>query len=110
MLFGSNGSDETAVTRVVAEKNVHPGDRRRRYSIAPERLLAAQKRARAEGLEVVGYYHSHPDSAARPSATDLRDAWPHLSYLILSGTDGHLRSWRLDSERKEFREETVAEG
>ena len=78
-------------------ENVHP-DRRRRYALAPEALLAAQKAARAEGLDLVGYYHSHPDHPPRPSAADRRDAWPGVSYLIVAvagGAAGEARSWRL---------------
>lgn len=49
-------------------------------------------------LEVVGYYHSHPVGPAVPGATDRTDAWPGVSYLIVSasGTSaGEVRSWRL---------------
>jgi proteasome lid subunit RPN8/RPN11 len=49
------------------------------YVIAPEDLLAAQRQARARGLDIVGYYHSHPDHPARPSETDRRIAAEGLS-------------------------------
>ena len=38
--------------------------------------------------ELVGFYHSHPDHPAVPSAFDLEHAWPNLSYVIVSVRDG----------------------
>lgn len=97
------------VVRAVAADNVH-ADRRRRFAIAPEVLLREQKAARAEGLELVGYYHSHPDHSAEPSDADRRDAWPGVSYLIVAvagGAAGEARSWRLDPRTGEVGEEEI---
>lgn len=71
------------VERIVEADNVASGDRRRRYEIAPEVLLAVHKEARRDGREVVGYYHSHPGGPALPSSFDLEHAWPETSYLIV---------------------------
>ena len=93
-----------------AEPNSHGGSRRRRFAIAPEALLRAQKEARAAGLEVLGYYHSHPDAPAVPSARDLETAWPEVSYVIVAverGRPGELRSWRLDPAQRGFEEERI---
>jgi len=57
---------------------------------------------------VVGFYHSHPDHPARPSAFDLEHAWPFYSYVIVSVEDGavaDMRSWRLRDDRSEFEPE-----
>jgi proteasome lid subunit RPN8/RPN11 len=73
-----------------------------RYLIAPEDLRRLDVELRGEGLEVVGYYHSHPDHPARPSAFDTEHAWPWYSYLIVRvdrGTAGDAASWRLDDEQ-----------
>ncbi len=80
------------------------------YLIAPETVLAAQREARGLGFEVVGYYHSHPDRPAEPSATDREDAWPGMSYLIVSVENGHpvaVRSWRLRPDGEELMEEAI---
>lgn len=110
LLLGRTDGDHRRVTQVTSEANVHPGDRRRRYRIDPERLLAAQKSGRSKGLEVVGYYHSHPDAPAKPSHCDRRSAWPGLSYLIV-GLDGQevreLRSWTVVAPDTDFVEEAV---
>jgi len=69
-----------------------------RYRIAPGDHFAAIRTARGGGLDVVGAYHSHPRSAAVPSATDLADAQSDLLYVII-GADAtvglELRGWRL---------------
>ena len=69
-----------------------------RYRIAPADHFAAIRTARGRGLDVVGAYHSHPRSAAVPSATDLADAQSDLLYVII-GADAtvrlELRGWRL---------------
>ena len=70
----------------------------------------AEKRAREAGLELLGFYHSHPDHPARPSQYDLDHAWPSFSYVIVSvmaGEDKLLTSWRLKEDRSAFDEEPV---
>ena len=102
------GREGGFVERVLAVPNVAPGERRRTYAIAPATLLAAQKEARRAGLEIVGYYHSHPDQPAQPGERDRRDAWPGLSYLIVSIEGGEVaetRSWRLAADGERFVEE-----
>jgi proteasome lid subunit RPN8/RPN11 len=54
-----------------------------RYQIAPEDLIRIQREAREQGLEILGYYHSHPDHPARPSETDRRVAAGGLSDGVL---------------------------
>ena len=73
-----------------------------RYLIAPYDLLQLQREVREAGQEIVGYYHSHPDHPARPSAFDAEHAWPWYSYLIVRidrGRGTEMASWVLDDER-----------
>ncbi len=105
-LIGRAGEDATRVDRVLPTAN--QGGRSDRFSIHPETVLAVHKEARAAGLDVIGFYHSHPDHPARPSRLDREDAWPGLSYVIVAVAGGRAvetRSWRLSAER--FEEETV---
>ncbi|HEX2252922.1 MAG TPA: M67 family metallopeptidase [Thermoanaerobaculia bacterium] len=98
------------VERVLSVGNAREESRENRFLIPPETVLAAQKEARAAGLDVVGYYHSHPDHPARPSEFDREHAWPGLSYLIVSVEKGQAvetRSWRLAEDRSRFDEEAV---
>ena len=73
-----------------------------RYLIAPDDLLRLEREVREAGQEIVGYYHSHPDHPARPSAFDAEHAWPWYSYLIVRidrGRGADMASWVLDDER-----------
>ena len=102
------------VARAVAAENERAeeqaGERGRRYLIGPEAVLRADRAARAEGLGIVGYYHSHPDHPAVPSAFDREHAWAGVSYLIVpvtAGKAGPARSWRLAGAEGDFVEEAV---
>jgi len=59
-------------------------DRPTRFLIEPRDHFDAIRAARHRGLDVVGYYHSHPHSPARPSETDVAEAtYPnHLSLIV----------------------------
>lgn len=73
-----------------------------RYLIAPDDLRRLERELGAAGLEIVGYYHSHPDHPAVPSAFDTEHAWPWYSYLIVrvdGGRAADAASWVLDDER-----------
>jgi proteasome lid subunit RPN8/RPN11 len=59
-----------------------------RYQISPQDYLQADREARQAGLDIVGFYHSHPDHPARPSQFDLENAWPELVYMIVSVNKG----------------------
>ena len=73
-------------------------------------VLDAEKAARQQGLEVVGWYHSHPDHPARPSQYDRDHAWPWYSYIIVSVANRipeEMTSWRLADDRTEFESEEI---
>jgi proteasome lid subunit RPN8/RPN11 len=84
--------------------------KRNRFLIRPEELMRGEKYAREKGLDVVGFYHSHPDDRAVPSQYDLEHAWPTYSYVVVaveqSGA-GDLRSWEMEADRSRFVEEEV---
>ncbi|HEX4961629.1 MAG TPA: M67 family metallopeptidase [Thermoanaerobaculia bacterium] len=109
-LIGRFDGGVTVVERVLSVGNERQESRHNRYLISPETVLAANKEARGLGLDVVGYYHSHPDHPARPSEFDRDHAWPGLSYVIVSIEGGKVadtRSWRLSDDRERFEEETI---
>ena len=118
ILVGSSektaGEDPAPLARVVrlvgAENEREDESRHNRYLIPPEVILRTEREARAEGLDVVGYYHSHPDHPSRPSDFDRDHAWPGYSYLIVSVREGRARderSWRLSNDRSRFDEEPI---
>jgi proteasome lid subunit RPN8/RPN11 len=84
--------------------------KRNRFLITPEELMKGERYARSRDLEVVGFYHSHPDSPAVPSKYDLDHAWPTYSYIIVSTTEGQssdLFSWEQEPDRSRFNPEEV---
>ncbi len=84
--------------------------KRNRFLIRPEELMRGEKYAREKGLDVVGFYHSHPDDVAVPSQYDLEHAWPTYSYIVVAVEKGHaadLRSWEMESDRSRFNEEEI---
>jgi proteasome lid subunit RPN8/RPN11 len=81
-----------------------------RYLIAPDDLRRLEREVREAGQEILGYYHSHPDHPARPSAFDAEHAWPWYSYLIVRierGRAAELASWVLDDERAQMHPESL---
>lgn len=84
--------------------------KRNRFLITPEELMRGERYARSRDLEVVGFYHSHPDSPAVPSTYDLEHAWPTYSYIIVSTGPGEatdLFSWEQEADRSRFNSEAV---
>ncbi|MDX6384966.1 MAG: hypothetical protein QOK48_2539 [Blastocatellia bacterium] len=85
--------------------------KRNRFLIRPEELMRGEKYAREKGLDVVGFYHSHPDDRAVPSKYDLDHAWPTYSYVVVAVTKGQatdLRSWEMEADRSKFNAESIS--
>lgn len=104
-LFGPSG-DPLRVSAVRRATNVAEADRNRRYLIDPREILAVEKELRGTGIEILGFYHSHPDHPAVPSEFDRGHAWPWYAYVIGSVSAdalGDLRAWSLDGETHAFR-------
>lgn len=96
--------DEVVVCSNVADEP------ERRYEIAPRELFDVHLRARGSGLEVVGYWHSHPDGTDEPSETDRAGAFPGVSFVVVAagpGGAGRARSFRLDPATRRFHEQTL---
>ncbi len=84
---------------------------RNRFSITSDDVRAAEKAARASKLEVLGWYHSHPDHPAKPSEFDREHAWPWYSYIIVAvaaGKPADMTSWRLVDDRTHYLPEEIA--
>lgn len=83
ILVGRKGQGVCRVEEVVPVANREAESPRVRYQIAPEDVVRVQRQARESGLEIMGYYHSHPDHPARPSETDRQLAAEGLSHGIV---------------------------
>jgi proteasome lid subunit RPN8/RPN11 len=121
VLAGQRGADSDGPTGseggTVAETSVierrYPAENavatpETRYEIAPAEEFALLERVDDAGLDVVGFYHSHPRGPSAPSGTDARlAAWPGYSYVVVSlaGGEPTVGSWRWTGET--FQRETI---
>ena len=107
--FAGGGRKEVVETYPISNAREEEA-KRNRFLIRPEELLRGERHARARGLDVVGFYHSHPDDEAVPSRYDLEHAWPTYSYIVVSVRQGRavaLRSWEMEADRSRFNEEEI---
>jgi proteasome lid subunit RPN8/RPN11 len=107
--FLQDGSKEVVETFPISNAREEEA-KRNRFLIRPEELLAGESEAMRKGLDVVGFYHSHPDDDAVPSGYDLDHAWPIYSYIIVSVREGSardLRSWEMEADRSKFNPEEL---
>ncbi len=112
MLIGRfDAEDGKTVVELLPMKNaMNKSEQHNRVLILPKDVLRAERYAREKRLDVIGYYHSHPDHPARPSQFDLDHALPVWSYIIVSVEKGKavdLRSWEMENDRSKFNEEAV---
>ncbi|WP_273843595.1 M67 family metallopeptidase [Rubrobacter calidifluminis] len=112
VLVGMNAGETKIVVDVWRAENTHEGERERRFLIEPLKIREFEERAEEREMEVLGFYHTHPDHPAEPSEYDREHAWPGWSYVIASvGADGikDIRSWVLKADRSGYDEETLVE-
>jgi proteasome lid subunit RPN8/RPN11 len=90
VLLGKNDPGAgNRVDQLVRAGNTRTDSAHNRYNIAPQELVKIQRQARGLGLDIVGFYHSHPDHPAQWSPTDHAEAhWLGCSYLITSIENG----------------------
>lgn len=110
MLGEFQGSSKRVIETYPISNAREEDAKRNRFLIRPEELMRGEKRARDRGLDVVGFYHSHPDDVAVPSRYDLEHAWPTYSYVVMAvekGRTADLRSWEMEGDRSRFNEEEI---
>lgn len=110
-LLGLRG-EPSRVSRVERIDNVRDANRARRYEVSPQDYLRLERLAGEQGVELLGFYHSHPDHPAVPSAYDRDHAFPFFHYLVCavaSGRPGEVTAWVLSEDRGEFDPEPIVE-
>jgi len=111
MLIGRFEEGKKTVTETFPLENAREEEaRHNRVLILPTDVLKAERYAREKKLDVVGYYHSHPDDKAIPSQYDLDHALPVWSYVIasvLGGKIDDIRSWEMENDRSKFNAEEI---
>ncbi|MEQ1604222.1 MAG: M67 family metallopeptidase [Pyrinomonadaceae bacterium] len=103
-------NSKTVTETLPMENTADVETRHDRVLIDPRALMLADRKAREKGLDVIGYYHSHPDDEAVPSQFDLDHALPVWSYIIVSVRDKKAvdwNSWEMESDRSKFNKEVV---
>lgn len=105
ILIGRTEGNLREVVRIFETPNVHEDDRNRRFMISPRDFREAEKDAGKHNLQIIGFYHSHPDHPAVPSKHDREFAWPWYIYLIVSvenGKSSNVQGWILRDDRSQF--------
>jgi proteasome lid subunit RPN8/RPN11 len=103
-------TDRRHVTDLIPVDNARAAEEQyHRFTIEPETYLQAELTAAQRGLDLLGFYHSHPEDIARPSDYDRERALPNLSYIVVAAeqtADGpratDLTSWELTQDRSRF--------
>jgi proteasome lid subunit RPN8/RPN11 len=110
-LLGTDREDGREVRALFPLTNRRDDSPRNRFSITSDDFRTAERAAVEQGLELVGWYHSHPDHPARPSEFDREHAWPWYSYVIVSvdaGKPQKMTSWLLAEDRSHFDHEEIS--
>jgi proteasome lid subunit RPN8/RPN11 len=90
ILLGKSADPDLHVHQIIRAGNTRTDSAHNRYNIAPQELIAAQRQARKSGLDIIGFYHSHPDHPAQWSPTDFAEAhWFGCAYVITAIEKGH---------------------
>jgi proteasome lid subunit RPN8/RPN11 len=99
ILLGRTTEGLNNIVDAVATENTRSDSAHNRYQISPQELIRIQQQARRRGLDIVGFYHSHPDHPAEWSKTDLEEAhWLGCSYVI-TRVVGNVAGNRADAVR-----------
>ncbi len=111
IMLGEVLGDGTKVLKELlpVDNSREDGEQYHRFEIRAEDLLKAEKVAAAKHLDVVGFYHSHPDHPSKPSEYDRSHAFLFYSYIIVAvekGKAGAFTSWELNKEFQ-FEPETL---
>ena len=89
IMLGKTSDDGLQVAALIRAGNTRTDSAHNRYNIAPIELVKAQREARTQGLDIVGFYHSHPDHPAQWSTTDFAEAhWFGCAYVITAIAKG----------------------
>jgi proteasome lid subunit RPN8/RPN11 len=109
-LLGQDRDGSREVIDLLPLENRRDDSPRNRFEVTSDDVRMAEKAAREKRLELIGWYHSHPDAPARPSEYDRNHAWPWYSYVIVSIQNGIAHDttcWRLQDNRAAYDPEPI---
>ena len=97
MLLGKKVDNDWNVKEVFLTENID--NSQTNFTISPEELLRGYQLAEKMQLELVGVFHSHPNSDAIPSSTDKKFMQNNpVPWIIFSGITNDLSAYLLDSD------------
>lgn len=109
-ILGRDANGFREVMALLPLANRRDDSPRNRFEVTPDDVQLAEKTARERKIELIGWYHSHPDAPAKPSEFDREHAWPWYSYIIVSirtGQPREMNSWRLRDDRTGYDSEAI---
>ncbi|MGJ3239705.1 MAG: M67 family metallopeptidase [Anaerolineae bacterium] len=110
-LLGIREAQTVIINDVIQVENIFETEEQyHRYAMTPQNWATMEDEADERGLELIGYYHSHPNHPAIPSEFDRAHALPNFIYIITSVIDGVATTqkvWLLDNDRSQFSELTL---
>lgn len=107
------GPEPDVVLETLPLANEESASPRTRFVVSPLDYLSVEEQADARGLKLLGFWHSHPDHPARPSATDREYAWPGLLTLVIAverGEPAEITAWDVDGAQSPFRRRELRTG
>jgi proteasome lid subunit RPN8/RPN11 len=91
-MLGIIDGNNKKITKVFPAQNKYRKIAWDAFEIEPKALLEIDKLSRKENIEVIGFYHSHPNHPAVPSSADINASWPYYSYTIVSVKGNNLEN------------------
>jgi proteasome lid subunit RPN8/RPN11 len=111
ILLGKAQGRHKAIAEVFPAENARADSARNRYLIPPTDLLRSLEEGEEKGMEILGFYHAHPDQPAQPSGFDRQHAWPWFTYLIVvvrNGIAQETAAWTMADDGSEFLREVLS--
>jgi proteasome lid subunit RPN8/RPN11 len=112
ILYGSERDGQRVISQLEPVANAFDAaEQYHRFSISPQQLMQAERKASDRHEMVLGFYHSHPDHPARPSEYDRQHAWPFYSYVIVAiekARPAAMTSWLLDDQTEQFLQQPIS--
>ena len=109
LIAGKKDGNNKSIEKVYCLTNIDHSNEH--FSLDPKEQLAAVKDMRANGYQLLGNFHSHPESPSRPSEEDKRLAYDSkVNYLILSLMDLEnpvFNAFVIDEEKNVSKEELI---
>ena len=105
LLIGNLKADHWIISEARQIENLNKERAADRFQLDPAGYQAVDRELRGSGMEIIGVFHSHPDCPAKPSPTDLENAWEGFLYPIISVCDGvavEQLNWALNESGEQF--------